>query len=215
MDTLTALTVLAQGAFSVAQFVLPILAPGISAVALPAVGLLLHRSIKNQQTADMIESAAGFAYNQIATTLSAAGGHLDLQAVRSEAVSLASSAISGLVKSKTGLTVSSDELKTLVDGGLGKLLALDPNFSVTGPVNQLLHGVTSLSGSAIGDVQSMFGNLGSQSALQDVAAQLVPVTTQLGQTVNAGAAAVGSAAKATETAVEGVASAIPLVGRFL
>lgn len=117
----TFLLMLAQLVLSASLPVLNLLVPGVIAV-------LAHRWIKNQALADLFAQAGGVAYSALGTKL-AEPGVTNFAVAKAMAIAMATSTITDVAQKQLS-KLTPDQVADKVEGALGRLLAIDPNFSL-------------------------------------------------------------------------------------
>lgn len=164
------------GALLVSALVL--LQPTLTVVVPSVIALLAHRYISNKAVADAVATSGGVAYSRMSSIFAASalvGGKLDFGQVKLQAIVAGTAALSEMAQ--RGLSKLTEGQKTdLVNGALGKLLAADPAFSVTGhaPATKTVVQLADSAVAAVADVVTK--TVGDLLATHDTPAQTVPVS---------------------------------------
>ena len=103
--------------------------PTVDLLVPAVITLLCHRYIADKRIADAMAQAGGVAYASMAAQ-ARAGTVPDFTQIKAIAVNAGKEAISGAAAGAVA-RLSADQVADGVEGALGKLLALDPHFSVT------------------------------------------------------------------------------------
>ncbi len=110
-----------KGTFEAVHPALDLLVPSVVAV-------LAHRWIKNQTLADEVSQASGIAYNHLGATL-AGNGAPSFAVAKALAIQVAQDALTAGAATQMA-KLSPELVADKIDGALGRLLAVDPNFSL-------------------------------------------------------------------------------------
>lgn len=110
------------------QMVLDTVRPTLDLLIPGVIGILAHRWIKNQTVADLVTQGAGIAYNHLGAKLQAGG--MSFADAKAAAIGAAQEALRETAARQLA-HVTPDAVADGIDGALGKLLAVDPNFSLS------------------------------------------------------------------------------------